>query len=362
MQRLHEDDLTGHLLDKLPAPARLRITSTCACRPNTNLSATSPAWAALTRAPSPANCSGPPALAPAENAAAKLDLGARAYAGQHAQRPAPAGGSIYQVEWWQGRNRYATRTASNVIARWLSWDTAFKDSEQNDTSALTVCELLGDYRLFLRHASWQRLQFPQLASAITAEARRWMADGKLRGILIEDKASGISVLQTLRQGAPPEIAALLQAFSPGQLSKAARARQASLWCERGCVLLPQPSDEVPWLFDFEDLLYKFPAAKINDPIDAFTQAILYLENLLAEGWRASHPVETLHATSSARNDYAANLQTFLPIRQPFHAQNHHIPNRYPRCCSYSEGAGESDRTVHDGQGCSSIQAQNARAY
>jgi hypothetical protein len=52
------------------------------------------------------------------------------------------------------------------------------------------------------------------------------------------------------------------------------------------VLLPTPRDDVPWLFDFEDLLYKLPAAKIDDPGDAFSMGILYLENLLAEGWKA----------------------------------------------------------------------------
>ena len=59
-----------------------------------------------------------------------------------------------------------------------------------------------------------------------------------------------------------------------------------MWCERECVLLPEPSDEVPWLLDFENMLYKFPGVRLKDPIDAFAQSILYLENLLAEGWRA----------------------------------------------------------------------------
>ena len=104
--------------------------------------------------------------------------------------------------------------------------------------------------------------------------------------LIEDKASGISALQTLEQSAAPEIASLLRPFQPGQLSKVARARQASLWCERGCILLPEPCEEVPWLYEFEDLLYKFPSAALNDPADSLAQAVLYLENLLADGWQA----------------------------------------------------------------------------
>ena len=44
--------------------------------------------------------------------------------------------------------------------------------------------------------------------------------------------------------------------------------------------------DVPWLLDFEDQLYKFPAGRIKDAVDSMGQAILYLEHLLTEGWRA----------------------------------------------------------------------------
>jgi len=47
-----------------------------------------------------------------------------------------------------------------------------------------------------------------------------------------------------------------------------------------------PHDDVPWLLDFEEVLYKLPAAKFDDMGDAFSIGILYLENLLAEGWKA----------------------------------------------------------------------------
>ncbi len=286
MQRLHENDLSGHLLEKLDpegGPGYVHLCLPTEYVPRISLAFHG--WSdPRTR---PGELLWPERFGERENAAAKQDLGQRAYAGQHEQRPAPLGGAVYQSAWWQARNRYVlTPGAAGVVARWLSWDTALKDREQNDSSALTVWELQADYRLRLRHASWQRYQFPQLASAIQAEALRWMADGLLRGILIEDKASGISALQTLEQSAPPGIAALLIAFHPGQASKLARSRQASLWCERGCVLLPEPAQSVPWLYEFEQLLYAFPAGKLDDPVDSLAQAVLYLENLLAEGWRA----------------------------------------------------------------------------
>jgi phage terminase large subunit-like protein len=216
-------------------------------------------------------------------------LGERDAAAQQQQRPAPKGGYIYLRKWWEGENRYhpADRSYYNKsIGRWLSWDTALKDEEQNDSTALTVWDLLPDYRILLRFAWWRKLQFPQLAKAIQDEAARWNYDEKLRGIIIEDKASGISALQTLRQGNSEWLAGLLVPYDPGRFSKVARSRQASLWCERGCVLLPDPADEVPWLLDYEELLFDFPTKVIKDPVDSTSQAILHLENLLAEGWRA----------------------------------------------------------------------------
>jgi phage terminase large subunit-like protein len=292
MQRLHEDDLTGHLLGKMQedgAPYYEHLCLPTEFAPRLFM----PFHALTDPRSSPGELLWPARFGEKENAAAKVNLGQRAYAGQHDQRPAPAGGNIYQASWWRAQNRYDIRQPElGVVGRWLSWDTALKDREQHDSSALTVWELLSDYRLRLRYAGWHKLQFPQLASAIQDEARRWMTDGKLRGILIEDKASGISALQTLEQSAAPEIACLLKPFQPGALSKIARARQASLWCERGCILLPEPDEEVPWLFEFEDMLYKFPAGRLNDPADSLAQAILFLENLLADGWHARQGVMT----------------------------------------------------------------------
>lgn len=285
MQRLHENDLTGHILEKMKVEGANQYEQICLPTEYEPKRFFSSIGLVDARAKA-GELLWPERFGEKENAAAKADLGERGYAGQHGQRPAPAGGNIYQVNWWvAGRNRYRySDVKGQVIGRWLSWDTALKDNEQNDASALTVWDLLADYRVILRWASWQRLQFPQLVGAIADEARRWMLDGNLRGIVIEDKGSGISALQTIGQGANRQISDLLMPFAPGQTSKAGRARQASLWCERGCVLLPHPGEDVPWLYDFEEQLYVFPGGRVKDAVDSMGQAILFLENLLAEGW------------------------------------------------------------------------------
>lgn len=216
-------------------------------------------------------------------------LGEMDAAGQLQQRPAPAGGAIFLRKWYEvTENRYdpGDQTIYNqAVARWLFYDTAFKDEEQNDATARIIFELMPDYRIFLRDAWWQKMQVPQVTADVNDNTQRWMFDGKLRGTIVEDKGSGIAVLQTLRQGADESVAVLLQEFNPGTASKPERARRAALWCERGCVLLPVPHTKVPWLFDFEELFFKAPNTKIKDPWDAFSMGVLYLENLLAEGWK-----------------------------------------------------------------------------
>lgn len=290
MQRLHENDPTGHLLSEmkenplfpqfehLVLPARYepkRFFSTIGLEDPRK---------------KPGELLFPALFDETVVQQTEALLGPADTAGQLQQRPAPAGGLIFLSSWWEdGKNRYDpadTQVFNRSVARWLFWDTALKDKEQNDTTAVVVLELTPDYRALVRYVWSSRLQFPQLSSAIEDEAMRWLYDNKLRDVVIEDKASGISAIQTLEQGASPEVAKRIKPFNPGMASKPAKMRQASLWCERGCVLLPKPHESVPWLLEFEEELWKLPSATHDDRGDAFSIGILYLENLLAEGWKA----------------------------------------------------------------------------
>lgn len=286
MQRLHHGDLTGHVLRKaeatdlryehlcLPAEYEPRVYVSAIGFSDPRKEAGELLW--------------PERFGREELETLKQELGSeRVIAGQLQQRPAPESGNIFLREWWEGRNRWdaTERKWSHLcVGRWITIDTALKDDQTNDYTAWGVYELWRDYRLAKRDAGWKRLQFPQLAQQIGDLARRWDYDHKLKGIIIEDKGSGTSALQTLRQGAD-DIAALLVEFLP-KGSKEQRARQASLWCERGMVLLPFPSDAAPWLLEWEKVLYDFPAVVHDDTVDELTMMILYLENYLAEGWRA----------------------------------------------------------------------------
>lgn len=205
------------------------------------------------------------------------------------QEPRAPGGAIFQSDWWQDRARYHVldqALQSNVVARYISYDTAEgKSGDSGARTSILVGELTNDYRLLVRHVRIGRPAFPELAAQVPATAQHWNHDGRLRGVLIEDKSSGVQLLQTLSNAAPDWLRQLLIPIQP-KVSKEIRGEQAAVWCRNGCVWLPEPCPEAGWLFDFETELFDFPTGEYMDQVDALTQLVNYLEHYLAQGWHS----------------------------------------------------------------------------
>lgn len=204
-------------------------------------------------------------------------------------------GQIFLPEWWSlesGRNRYDYDAPENllpVIARYLFVDTAFKDKRENDPSAIAVVDLTHDYRAALRWMWEMRIESAYLPDKITDVATRFNEDGKLRGIVVEDKGSGTTVIQTLRASLPQALAGLIVDFIPHG-SKEYRAKNAAVWCPRDALLLPYPHGALDsWYAAFLDndlgQLFRFPHAPHDDMVDTLVMGILYLEHFLKLGWQ-----------------------------------------------------------------------------
>jgi predicted phage terminase large subunit-like protein len=275
-QRLHDEDVTGHILsseagnewEKLILPAEYegtRYVSSLGEKyndPRTEMG--TPLW--IERF-------GLEALA-----YEKKIKTANFYAGQYQQRPSPIAGNIFKKEWFTNR-----KLNTDIIARYISWDTASSISDSAAYSSCTVGEITSKYQLYIREVYREKLEFPQLKNAIEVMAKRYKY--KLNGIIIESKSSGISVEQSLRQSSEDWIKPLLVPFTP-TADKVTRAYQTALWCENGSVLLPPPDESTPWLFDFEEELFTFPNSKFKDQTDSCNQLVLYLENYLSAGLKA----------------------------------------------------------------------------
>lgn len=204
------------------------------------------------------------------------------------QHPTPEGGCIYLRDWFAGKNRFNHSDIGithGAVGRWISLDTAMKAKDTSDYTAAVVGDLQPDYRLAVKEVYREKLIFPDLVPFTERLIRIHNFDDKLRGVVIEDKASGISLIQTLRASLPERMADLIIAHNPGG-DKEARSRAASIWCANGSVMFPHPAESCPWLHDFEEELFNVPVQQYWDQADAFSQLVIYLENLLSEGFYA----------------------------------------------------------------------------
>ena len=108
------------------------------------------------------------------------------------------------------------------------------------------------------------MEFPELKRVLASLAEQW----KPNAILIEDKASGQSLIQELKLSTTlPLIPVKVDS------DKQTRAQAVTPLMEAGKVFLPQSA---PWLSDFVEEMASFPNGAHDDVVDATTQALNYL--------------------------------------------------------------------------------------
>lgn len=183
--------------------------------------------------------------------------GARAWAALYQCNPVVEGGNIVQRSWWK---YYDPAEITAFATEMISVDATFKDTATSDYVSIQVWgKLDGNY--YLRYCMNARLNFPETLKAI------WMVRGlypKAYTLLIEDKANGSAIIQTLQNKIPGVIG-----VNP-QGGKAARVNAVSPAIESGHVYLPTGA---PWLEDYLRQWSEFPAGKHDDMVDATTQCL-----------------------------------------------------------------------------------------
>ena len=187
-------------------------------------------------------------------------IGGRAWASMYQQRPAAAEGVIFKRDWWQFFPQPLTVKLDQIVH---SWDTAFKTGTENDFSVCTTWGVAGD-GYYLLHLWRDRVEFPELKRVFATLAERWNPNA----ILVEDKASGQSLIQELKNStALPLIPVNVDR------DKQTRAQAVTPLIEAGKVFLPQSA---PWVSDFVEEMASFPNGVHDDVVDATTQALNYL--------------------------------------------------------------------------------------
>jgi PBSX family phage terminase large subunit len=171
---------------------------------------------------------------------------------------------VYRRAWFDMRydNAPALREFDYIIH---SWDTAYKAQDHNDPSACSVWGIKAD-KAYLLHVINKRMEYPELKREIQNLAVTYPPSR----ILIEDKASGQSLIQELRMSTQLPI----EAVSP-EGDKRTRAVASTQVCADSRILLPRDSE---WLKDFEKQLFFFTGDpkldKLHDDmVDSFSQFI-----------------------------------------------------------------------------------------
>lgn len=255
MQRLHEDDLVGHVLElgpwkllRFPAIAEqdeaYEIVSSVARNRRVNRRAGE-------------------ALHPEREPLPVLEeirrtQGEYNFAGQYQQAPAPCGGGMVKSDWF--KTYCSVESPRNFQLILQSWDTANKPSELSDFSVCTTWGLMGPH-VYLLNVYRKRVDYPELKRAVREQADMFGP----RVILIEDKASGTQLLQELVREGVHEA----QSYKP-TMDKVMRLHSVCSTIENGFVYLP---DKAPWLQEFLHEITTFPNSKHDDQTDSASQAL-----------------------------------------------------------------------------------------
>jgi predicted phage terminase large subunit-like protein len=254
MQRLHVDDLVGHVLDKdewtvLEMPAIAERELTYEIRDGEHY--TRQAGEVLHEAREDGRVL----------ETIKRQLGTAAFEAQYQQRPVPPGGALIKREWLQTYPKALPLERYDLVVQ--SWDTASSVSEASDYS---VCITFGirEQTAHVLDVLRVQLEYPALRQRVLDEADRY----GLSTVLIEDSNSGIPLAQDLRrEGQLRPIS-----YRP-KGDKRARLEAHSAKLEAGYVLLPE---RAPWLDGFITELLAFPRGRHDDQVDALSQFLEWL--------------------------------------------------------------------------------------
>jgi predicted phage terminase large subunit-like protein len=273
MQRLHEDDLAGHVLeiedwDVLCLPERYESDHPFV-------------WPGDPR--KEGELLWPDHRNEEESAALARTLGSHRDAGQLQQRPAAKEGEILKVEWWRFYDpRIRAQERWQELGRFdqivISVDTPLKDKESSDNVAIQCWGVKGADR-YLLDLVCEKMNYGKAKRTIRDMAfwarRTWKH--AYHSLLIENAGYGVELIVDLKR----EVTGV-QKISPAvDGNKETRAESASDALESGNYFLPgygppwqpaydehkSPEDVVKFVANCA----RFPHAKYDDDVDAWSQ-------------------------------------------------------------------------------------------
>lgn len=209
-----------------------------------------------------------------ESLASMLELKERdsyTFSAQVQQRPTPPGGAMIKTDWIQ---RFSLRPAGGIHTLLVVMDTALKAKERNDYSVLTLWGFDGYlvYLLDVRRGKWEvpdilteAVDFLKLHRPVRPSPL------KLRGVLIEDKASGTGLIQSLRRDKSLPDIPIIEV--PRSTDKVSRVNDVLPFIRAGRLCVDETA---PWFNAYMGELAAFSPAmthKNDDQVDVTVDAL-----------------------------------------------------------------------------------------
>ena len=266
MQRLHEGDLTGRLLERMAKGGEQYETL---CLPQ-EFDPEHPQACPEDPRTTPGELLDPGRFGADVVALIKRAHTPTAYAGQYGQLPQAKGGGVFKKSWIQYYRPGDIPDDLRGVAIRLSVDATFKGATASEIRAgkegdFVAIQAWAAYRqgYYLLDQIHDRMGYVETLASILQMRKRYPTCTK---ILIEDKANGPAIIEVLAKKFP-----FVEPVTP-QGGKIARAEAVTPLWSNSQVYIPHP-DTKPWVRTFEKELLAFPRAKNDDQVDAMTQAL-----------------------------------------------------------------------------------------
>ena len=164
--------------------------------------------------------------------------------------------------------------------RVISWDTAMKSSERADYSVGTAW-LVQDENRYLVDLVRDRFEFPDLVKAAITLYRKWTPYKGAPCLVIEDKGSGTSLIQALKNKGIYSHANEMKLEGDKIMRLEAQTAQFA----GGMVHF---REDAPWLDELMAELLAFPGVRHDDQVDSISQALAFITWFESRRWRTSH--------------------------------------------------------------------------
>jgi predicted phage terminase large subunit-like protein len=251
MQRIHVDDLVGHLLEKDAGFETLNLPAIA------QSTATYDLGGGRTHTREKGDLLHP-AHEPAEVLRdIKTSMGTMLFSAQYQQAPEPPGGKIIKRKMLQYYTAVEPRATDRII---MSWDIALSEKEEADLSACVVLLNRGD-RYYVLEVIRGKFPFPQLKAKIIEVKERY---GRA-SLVIEESGISYGLIQVLREKYINVVD-----YKPKGDKLERLISQIDLFMG-GSVLLPK---DASWLEEFEAELLSFPG-RHDDQVDALAQGLAW---------------------------------------------------------------------------------------